>query len=209
MLGALNSLAQVALKIASPGVPDFYQGTELWDLSLVDPDNRRPVDFEIRAPAARQVDAILRRPVDERAAEISSLVSSWPDGRIKLLVTAAGLRLRREREALFLEGEYLPLVTESTVNAELIAFARVHDEDVVVVAAPRLIAPLVGADLALPLGGAGWKTSRLMLPPALAGRTFRHEITGAEIRPTSTGGQAWIFTGELFETVPVALARGV
>jgi (1->4)-alpha-D-glucan 1-alpha-D-glucosylmutase len=208
-LGALNSLAQVVLKIASPGVPDFYQGTEVWDLNLVDPDNRRPVNFEIRATLLAEVDAMLRRPVEERVSAIASLLNSWPDARIKLLVTAAGLRLRREHEALFMEGEYVPLVTEVTVNADIVAFARVHGEDAVIVAAPRLMAPLVGADLAPPLGGAGWKTSRVILPPALADRTFRHEITGAEIRPTSAGGQAWIFAGELFETVPVALAQAV
>jgi (1->4)-alpha-D-glucan 1-alpha-D-glucosylmutase len=208
-LGALNSLAQVLLKIASPGVPDFYQGSELWDLNLVDPDNRRLVNFDVRTGLLAEVDTILQLPVEARAAEISSLLGSWPDGRIKLLVTAAGLRLRRDREALFLEGEYLPLVTETTVNADVIAFARVRGDDVVMVAAPRLTAPLVAADLALPLGGAGWKTSRVMLPPALASRCFRHEITGAEIRPTSGAGQTWIFAGELFETLPVALVRAV
>jgi (1->4)-alpha-D-glucan 1-alpha-D-glucosylmutase len=208
-LGAMNSLAQLVLKLAAPGVPDFYQGTELWDLNLVDPDNRRPVDFETRTRLLADVNAILQQHGEERAAAIASVLVNWPDGRIKLLLTAAGLRLRRDNQVLFLEGEYVPLVTEATVNADLIAFARVLGNDVVMAVAPRLAAPLVGADLAFPLGGAGWKTSRVMLPPAFAGRTFRHEITGAEIRPTSAGGQTWIFAGQLFETVPVALARAV
>ncbi len=182
-VGAVNALAQAVLKIGSPGVSDFYQGTELWDLNLVDPDNRRPVNFAVRSTLLAEVDAILRLPVGARAPAIASLLEAWPDGRIKLLVTAAGLRLRRQREALFLEGEYLPLVTETTVNADLVAFARVHGDDVIIVSAPRLTAPLVGVDLALPLGGAAWKTSRVILPPPLDGRTFRHEITGAEIRP--------------------------
>ena len=214
LIGMVNSLAQVTLKLGSPGVPDFYQGTELWDLSLVDPDNRRPVDFERRARLLDEVDALLALDARGRAASISEWVRDWKDGRIKLLLTTVGLRLRRELPRVFSGGGYLPLDAEVTVPGGAVAFARsaprgTGGTDDVVFAAPRLCHALVGGRSAAPLGGDCWKTSRLMLPPALGDRTFRHELTGAEIRPTRAGDSAWIFLGEAFETVPVAILRAL
>jgi (1->4)-alpha-D-glucan 1-alpha-D-glucosylmutase len=208
-IGMVNSLAQVAIKIGAPGVPDFYQGTELWDFSLVDPDNRRPVDFALRERLLDEVETVLAQPSDVRIKAIASLLDNWTSGAIKLLVTTVGLMLRRSRPDLFLEGSYVPMATETTVDADVIAFARVHGDDAVLVVAPTLCAPLFSGDSALPIGGAAWKTSRVMLPTELADRTFRHEITGAEIRPVAAGSQAWIFVGQLFETVPVAIVSAV
>jgi (1->4)-alpha-D-glucan 1-alpha-D-glucosylmutase len=206
-VGMVNGLSQVAVKIGSPGVPDFYQGAELWDLSLVDPDNRRPVDFERRRQALEDVDRALALPLEERATAIAQMVATWPDGRIKLLLTAIGLRLRREHSDLFLAGRYLPLVTDVAVKGGLVAFARLLDDRVVIVVAPRLVAPLITNGHAAPLGGEAWKTSRIFLPPELAGLTYRHEVTGAEVKATSAGDGAWFFAGQLFETVPVAVLR--
>jgi (1->4)-alpha-D-glucan 1-alpha-D-glucosylmutase len=208
-VGMLNSLAQVAIKIGSPGVPDFYQGTDLWDLNLVDPDNRRPVDFDLRERLLGEVEQLLEKTGAERSAGVAALLTNWQSGIIKLLVTTGGLRLRRERPDLFLEGRYEPIDTETTVKAGLVAFARIHDGDAVVIAAPRLVAPLVPDPATLPLGGAAWKTSRIILPPQLAGRTFRHEITGAVVKPVTTETQAWIFVGQIFETVPIAILRAI
>ena len=201
-LGAVNSLAQVILKIGSPGVPDFYQGSEIWDFSLVDPDNRRPVDFALRERLLADVDAVL-----ERGTDTINLQEWIADGRLKLLVTAAGLRLRRRHRDLFLRGTYIPLATECTVPGECIAFARAHDGGgaAVVFAAPRLCAPLYSPERPLPLGGDTWKTSRLMLPAALQERTFRHVITGEQIRPTQASGSAWLFLGQVFDRVPVGM----
>ena len=204
-IGMMNSLSQVAVKLGSPGVPDVYQGTDLWDLSLVDPDNRRPVDFDRRHRQLDEIDRLLSAPVAERPAAIAEMLANWRDGRIKLLLTAAGLRLRREKPAVFLDGDYLPLDTDITVPGNAIAFARLHDGDGVLFVAPRLCARLLGGDLRPPLGES-WKTSRVLLPPPLAGRTFRHEITGAEIRPTIAGDQAWLFVGQIFEHVPVGIS---
>ena len=203
-LGMVNSLAQTTLKLGSPGVPDFYQGTELWDLSLVDPDNRRPVDFGLRERLLEDVDVILGSAGPERAAKLAEAVRSWQDGRVKLALTAAGLRLRRERPDVFQQGEYLPLETDVTVRAGIVAFARAHGDTAIVFAAPRLTAALTHGAGA-PLGADRWKTSRIMLPPALASRTFRDEITGAEARPTVAGAEAWLFAGQVFETVPVGI----
>jgi (1->4)-alpha-D-glucan 1-alpha-D-glucosylmutase len=206
-LGMVNSLAQTAIKVAVPGVPDFYQGTDLWDLSLVDPDNRRPVDFELRQRLLTELEPLFSTGVEERTARVASLLQAWPDGRIKLLVAAAGLRLRKALPELFLSGDYLPMDSEITVNAGVVAFARVRGDDAVLVVAPRLVTPLVTAHAPIPLGGDAWKTSRVMLPEALGGRTFRHAITGAEIRPVTAGSKSWIFVGQLFETAPVAILR--
>ena len=197
-LAITNSLAQVVLKAGSPGVPDFYQGTELWDLSLVDPDNRRPVDFERRATLLAEIDAA-------GPAAIPEMLRNWEDGRIKLFVTATALRLRRELPDVFAGGDYRPLKTEVTVNGQLVAFARTAGSDAVVVAAPRLCSRL-DCD-GPPLGADCWRTSRVMLPPALRDRTFRDVFTGTEIRPTITGGEAWIFAGQLFASLPVAILR--
>jgi (1->4)-alpha-D-glucan 1-alpha-D-glucosylmutase len=205
-IGMINSLSQVTVKLGSPGVPDFYQGTELWDLSLVDPDNRRPVDFTRRQAMLDDVDRVLALNTVGRPAAVGELLRNWPDGRIKLLLTAAGLRLRREKPELFLSGGYVPLDTDVTVDAGAIAFARVHGDDAAIFVAPRLVARLVGQDLEPPLHEA-WKTSRVLIPRELGGRTFRHEITGAEIRPASTADQTWLFVGQIFEHVPVGILR--
>jgi (1->4)-alpha-D-glucan 1-alpha-D-glucosylmutase len=207
-IGVLNSLSQVALKLGSPGIPDVYQGADLWDLSLVDPDNRRLVDFALRQGLLDDVDRVLALAPPERWPAIAGMLEHWRDSRIKLLITAAGLRLRREKPELFLSGDYLPLETDVTVRGDAIAFARVHGGDGALFVLPRLSARLIGEDLRLPLGDA-WKTSRVLIPHQLVGRTFHHAITGVEIRPTSTADQTWLFFGQVFEHVPVGILRVV
>jgi (1->4)-alpha-D-glucan 1-alpha-D-glucosylmutase len=207
-IGMVNSLSQVVVKIGSPGVPDFYQGSELWDLSLVDPDNRRPVDFDRRRALLDDVDRVLGLCPAQRLAPLAEMLRGWVDGRIKLLTTTAGLRLRRNDPELFLAGAYLPLETEVTVDGDTIAFARIRDERGMLFIAPRLCARLFTEDLHPPLGAA-WKTSRVLLPPELAARTFRHELTGAAIHPTTTADQSWLFLGQIFEHVPVGILTAV
>lgn len=216
-LGVVNSLAQVTLKIGSPGVPDFYQGTDLWDLTLVDPDNRRPVDFAHRARLLDDVLRVLDGDVAARGPVLAEMLQNWPDGRIKLFATAAGLRLRAKMPHVLLGGTYLPLATELTVPAGVVAFARLPPaadgadapQEAALFIAPRLCAAIVLADRPMPLGGECWKTSRVMLPPGLRDRIFRHEITGADIRPTVTADSAWIFLGDVFQTVPIGMLRAV
>ena len=211
LLGMINSLAQVTLKIGSPGVPDFYQGTDLWDLSLVDPDNRRAVDFNRRVCALNEVDSLLASDPNTRAERLRGWLETWGDGRVKLLVTAAGMRLRRELPEVFLGGRYIPVPTEISVPAGAVAFARTAPDDAsgVLFAAPRLCARLITPALSLPVGGECWKTSRMMLPPELRDREFRDEITGAHVRPTRAGENAWIFLGEAFRTLPIAILRAL
>ena len=119
--GMLNSLSQTLLKIASPGVPDFYQGTELWDFSLVDPDNRRPVDFGKRI---KLLEELKQREQENRPALIQELLNRWVDGKIKLYMTHKGLSFRRSHKSLFEEGNYIPIDAFGGAKDHVCAFAR-------------------------------------------------------------------------------------
>jgi (1->4)-alpha-D-glucan 1-alpha-D-glucosylmutase len=138
-IGMHDSLAQLVLKIASPGVPDLYQGTELWDLSLVDPDNRRPVDFATRRRILQEI-AADDRP---RAQVARELYESWEDGRIKLFLTQAALHARRENPDLFVGGAYNPLEPTGPRAANVMAFSRTSHGRTAMVVVPRLVAGLL------------------------------------------------------------------
>lgn len=173
LAGAINSLAQLAVKLCAPGVPDIYQGTELWDYSLVDPDNRRPVDFAACAAA------LTRSEREEPAA----LLADWRSGAAKTRLLAAGLRLRAERPSLFASGDYRPLGVEGAERDRICAFARTAPGGgAAIVVAPRLVLPLLDVDgeTDLPLvPAAAWKDTALVLPAGLAG-TLRDVVTGRE-----------------------------
>lgn len=130
LLGALNSLSQLTLKATLPGVPDFYQGTEFWDFSLVDPDNRRPVDFAARA---RALDA-LKQP------DWQQLTKDWPSGLVKLAWTRHLLKLRTELAEIFTKGDYAPLPVHGPHCHHFIAYARRHGRNAAVVVVPRCFA---------------------------------------------------------------------
>jgi (1->4)-alpha-D-glucan 1-alpha-D-glucosylmutase len=130
LLGALNSLSQITLKATMPGVPDFYQGTEFWDLSLVDPDNRRPVDFAKRAAALASMET----------PDWDNLKQHWPDGHIKLAWTRHLLKLRNELADVFAHGDYHPLEVRGPHHDHVIAFARRRGRDAVVTAVTRSFA---------------------------------------------------------------------
>jgi (1->4)-alpha-D-glucan 1-alpha-D-glucosylmutase len=130
LLGALNSLSQITLKATMPGVPDFYQGTEFWDLSLVDPDNRRPVDFAERATVLASVEN----------PDWKSLAQHWPDGHIKLAWTRHLLKLRSELADVFVHGDYRPLQVSGPHSNHVIAFARRHGRDAVIIAVAKSFA---------------------------------------------------------------------
>ncbi len=177
-LGALSSLARTVLKIASPGVADFYQGTELWDLSLVDPDNRRPVDYAARRRRMDSLEPLLSGRADARAG-ILDLLKNWEDGGIKLFVTAQALRCRRDRADLFLSGSYDPIELEGTGAEGFIAFRRLFAGQEAVVVVPRLHGrPLWRKGLA----AAGTLGRKIFLTPPTAGFAGLTDIfTGAEL----------------------------
>jgi (1->4)-alpha-D-glucan 1-alpha-D-glucosylmutase len=205
-VGLVNALSQVVLKIASPGVPDLYQGTELWDLNLVDPDNRRPIDFALRACRLDRVQRILALDGDARAAQAASLLKHWQDGTIKMLLTAAALQTRGAMPDVFLDGAYLALDTDTAaVPARVIAFARMSANGGAAIAiAPHLVARFVNGDRP-PAIGEMWKTSRVLLPKGLASLTYRDVFTGAELKPVMANDSAWLFVGQALRTLPVSL----
>ncbi len=191
--GALNSLAQLLLKITSPGVPDFYRGQELWDFSLVDPDNRRPVDFSRRL---RLMDELEREP-----PPVYDLLGSWKDGRIKMYVTKQGLKFRREHRRLFEEGAYLPLATDGANKKDVCAFARRHGEDWAVVIVPRFFQKLGLAAGYRPLAET-WLDGRVLLPPE-APQAWMNVIGTSHVNVE--GGS--IALADIFREVPLALLR--
>jgi (1->4)-alpha-D-glucan 1-alpha-D-glucosylmutase len=176
----------VVLKLVSPGVPDLYQGSELWDLSLVDPDNRRPVGSAQRRVLLDQLAPLVERPGAPAAGapRLSHLLRDWPDARIKLLLTAAGLRLRRRHLALFLDGDYRPLTPSGRAAGHLVALARVHGPLAVLAVVTRRPATLVGWDHRerVPLGPAAWAETAVLLPPDLAARSWHNVLTGEILR---------------------------
>ena len=206
-IGVVNSLAQTVLKFASPGIPDVYQGCERWNLSLVDPDNRRPIAFEANRRMLEQVDGVLASSDEERIGAVRHMLDHWQDGRIKLCLTAAALRLRRAHPETFLAGDYVPLEIDLSVQAGLVAFARVPREGPAVIAiAPRLAARLISTESepTWPLGSA-WQTSRVLLPGELRGRHFVDVVTGRDVPVTQTDQGSWIFVGEALHACPASL----
>ncbi len=201
LAGVWNSLVQVVLKVASPGVPDFFQGTELWNLTLVDPDNRRPVDFAAIEALAASVDAAVR---EDRARAIEEMVSRPGDGRIKLHVTREALRLRGRRRALFETGDYVPLAASGARGEHVVAFARATADDAVIAATGRWFLRLAPAGQHL-RGREPWGDLAIDLPPELARGRFRDAFSGRVIAPTARGDASVLMVADLFETLPVAL----
>jgi (1->4)-alpha-D-glucan 1-alpha-D-glucosylmutase len=198
VFGALNSLAQVVLKATSPGVPDFYQGSELWDLSLVDPDNRRPVDYAVRSAA---LDALLQQAeVEGPKAVCQDVMWTLADGRIKLWATRCALMLRAGMPELFRRGEYLPLQAEGGYAENVIAFARRRGDECVLAAVPRFAGTLMRHRPELPLGRA-WGDAKLIAEP-FAGRRLVNVFTGEDLVVPEDGA---VRLAQLFANFPVAI----
>jgi (1->4)-alpha-D-glucan 1-alpha-D-glucosylmutase len=176
--GYFNSLAQLLLKLTSPGVSDLYQGCELWSYVLVDPDNRQPVDYELRKRLLAELRAREEQAGGDLLPLASELVGSLADGRVKLYVTSRGLRFRRAHGLLFLDGNYEPLEAEGEQAAHVCAFRRSLGEEAVVAAVPRLVVGLTGGSERPPLGAEVWSATQLVLPPEDAGRSYRNLFTG-------------------------------
>ena len=182
-LGFLNSLSMMAVKYTSPGVPDCYQGNETWDFSLVDPDNRRPVDYDRRSSMLSQLERLGEHPQESAVSEIFHRL---PDGRAKLYVTWRLLQLRRAREDLFREGGYTALRVTGEKSRHAIAFARRRGREASITVVPRLMAGLEQQPGALPCG-AIWDDARVELPFLEEGEVLRDAITGRELRVAHGG----------------------
>jgi (1->4)-alpha-D-glucan 1-alpha-D-glucosylmutase len=165
-LGMLVSLSQALVKVASPGVPDYYQGTELMDFSLVDPDNRRPVDYRLR-----------RKLLDEAESDPARLLADLADGRAKLHIVRRGLAVRRSHASLFHGGRYVAIHADAGREENILAFALQRGAAALIAVAPRLFARLAGDEAAAPVGERVWGEAALLVPRELHGE-YRDAMTG-------------------------------
>jgi (1->4)-alpha-D-glucan 1-alpha-D-glucosylmutase len=195
--GAFNALSQVLIKIAAPGVPDFYQGMEIWDFSMVDPDNRRPVDYPTRIALWEE----LRRSETENQTKLlRQMVSGWRDGRIKLFLTDKALDFRRAHAEVFLDGDYLPLEVTGSKHDNVIAFCRRRGDKWALAIAPRWTTQLTSGSRP-PLGEKVWLDTAICLPEG-APSSWRIVLTGA---PAEGGGGGKLYLRDILRQFPVAL----
>ncbi|HSB07377.1 MAG TPA: malto-oligosyltrehalose synthase [Thermodesulfobacteriota bacterium] len=207
--GMFNSLSQTLLKIASPGIPDFYQGTEIWDFSLVDPDNRRPVNYSIRQKMLWQLKKKIARAGSELWSFLRELLQNWRDGSIKLYMTFKALNHRKEHHHLFVEGLYLPVMSEGDLRDHVCAFARRRGERVVLVVVPRFLTHLIrGAD-EMPLGTQVWGDSRIVIPEEIPGDKFRNIFTNEVIEAETEEGGKVLNLSKVFANFPVAMIEKI
>jgi (1->4)-alpha-D-glucan 1-alpha-D-glucosylmutase len=205
--GIFNSLSQALLKIASPGVPDFYQGTEIWNLSLVDPDNRRPVDYSMRI---RMLEELKKRESEISLSELArDLIANRDNGMIKLYLIYKALNYRREKREIFEKGEYLTIEVMGEKANNVCAFARRLGNSTVLVIAPRLFAGLMQQKEDLPFGKEVWKNSSIIVPFDVPGVRYRNIFTGETLTAVMHEGATVLYLSEIISDFPVALMERI
>ncbi len=197
--GVYNSLAQTMLKLTAPGVPDIYQGQEMFDYSLVDPDNRRPVDYQLRQYLLREMQNYSGSP-----SELARTLSNSSDNRSKLFVTYNVLNYRRDHADLFRHGTYTALTATGDASDHIVAFARAHGDERMIVVVPRLLAKKFG-ELTLPIGKQAWGDAVLELPASLANGRYRNVLTGEMVELVERDGSSGLALAQVFANFPVAL----
>jgi (1->4)-alpha-D-glucan 1-alpha-D-glucosylmutase len=205
--GMVNSLAQTLLKVASPGIPDFYQGSELWDLTLVDPDNRRPVDFGARQRLLDSIRPLVDAPGADPAALCDEMLEGWPDGRIKLYVIHRALGLRRVDPDLFVAGEYRSLAPAGERADHVVAFARMAARRATVAIAPRLSARLTSFGGPPPVGRQAWGDTWLSLGGRDLAGSYRDVFTGRRLVTGEGGAAPSLPLATVLERFPLALLQ--
>jgi (1->4)-alpha-D-glucan 1-alpha-D-glucosylmutase len=193
--GMINGLSQTLLKIASPGVADFYQGSELWDLRLVDPDNRGQIDFGRRAAALNNI-----RTAEAASVEgtLRDLVAHWQDGRIKMHLIWKALSFRRSHADLFHEAEFVPLQTAGCHAANVIAFLRKNARGSVLAAIPRWLSQIRRNNQQF-----DWCDTRLILP-AGSPMEWTNLLATPSVAAQNREGETWVSANDLFRDLPVA-----
>ncbi|MBA3965612.1 MAG: malto-oligosyltrehalose synthase, partial [Nitrospirales bacterium] len=201
--GIYNSLSQVLIKILAPGVPDFYQGTELWDFSLVDPDNRQPVDYLLREQRLSELQHLQQNtaPLDV----VHTLLQDAENGLIKMYLTTTALHLRKSHPHLFLEGLYLPLEVKGEQAHHVCGFLRQHHSHFCMIIFPRLLTNLIPDQTISPLGESVWGQTSVSLPPEFATHSFRNILTQEIVTPQNGLGMVGLSLGTLFQHFPFAL----
>ena len=205
--GIFNSLSQALLKITSPGIPDFYQGNELWDLSLVDPDNRRHVDFAVRTTLLNE---LIRQEAMAGTLETArEVVATRHDGRIKLHLTCKALNFRRAHRTLFEAGSYAPLTVEGSSWEHVCVFERSERDSSILVVVPRLCSSLIGDHDGLPLGTEVWRDTRIVLSSGCAASRFRNLFTGEMVASDQQKESFGLMVSDVLTDYPVALLERV
>ena len=201
--GAWNSLTLLLLKMGGPGVPDIYQGCEGWNLSLVDPDNRRPVDH---LALAAQLDAVVRAWPEGASTEgLREMQASLQDGRLKLYLTWRALSLRQRWEGVFTHGEYLPLAVDGEARRHVVAFARRHGGQTAIVVVSRLLFTLCHGDESVLADGRVWGDTTLVLPPGAPDAW--QDMLGGRVAAVATGtdGPPRLNITDVFHSLPMAV----
>jgi (1->4)-alpha-D-glucan 1-alpha-D-glucosylmutase len=194
--GVINSLAQTVLKLTSPGVPDVYQGQELFNFTLVDPDNRRPVDFSAAEKYLAELEPC--KPSPELCRE---LLEHWTDGRLKLWTTHRGLCVRSKASELFRHGDYAAVKTEGERREHVVAFVRRFQQAAALIAVPRLSFTMLNGEPRL-AKAEDWGTTRLRLPQEFSGRELRNAFSGERVTVQNNGE---LLCSEVFASFPVAV----
>jgi (1->4)-alpha-D-glucan 1-alpha-D-glucosylmutase len=202
--GLLNGLTHTLLKLTVPGIPDIYQGNELWAFNLVDPDNRRPVDYPRLAAALDELAAKVAQEPD-RSDLLRDLLAHREDGRAKLYVTWQALNLRRRHAALFRDGDYLPLACTGDLADHLCAFARRHRDEEALVIAPRWLASLTDDPATRWPDGERWGDTWIELPSESRDASYADALSGAQIRPRLVDGEPRLEARSLLGRFPGAL----
>ncbi len=192
--GATNSISALLLKCVAPGVPDFYQGSELWDFSLVDPDNRRPVDYALRT------EILDRHRSETGKPQVNALLRNWQNGEIKLFVTSRTLAIRNAMPSVFRYGSYEPLLSSGSCGESVVSLIRRTDHQAVLAVVPRLVTRLSRPGR-FPIGAEIWKDTFITLPTA-APREWTNAFTGETVSVRESGQ---VPLASLLRTFPLAL----
>ncbi len=200
--GMYNALTQLVLKIAAPGIPDFYQGTELWDFSLVDPDNRRTVDYSHRQELLTQLETEEQEPPEDF---FRMLLRNYSDGRIKLYTMRTLLRFRCQHPDLFQNGEYQPLETLGEKRQHLCAFQRTWEGQTIVVVVPRLLHHVIPNSEELAIGDSVWGDSMIVFPENTPGAQFRNILTKETLSTEPFEESQTLPAARIFNQLPIAM----
>ena len=201
-IGLWNSLSQTLLKLTCPGVPDIYQGNDLWDFSLVDPDNRRPVDYERRRQTFQR---ICRLSGETDLASTAELMETPEDGRLKLYVIWKTLCLRKEFPELFRIGDYVPLEVRGAKANHAVAFIRKFESTSLIVIVPRLVSGLLNGSERPPSGPEVWNDTRIQLPACVCNRSYRNIFTSETLSVEKTETGSAIYLSNALVSFPLAL----
>jgi (1->4)-alpha-D-glucan 1-alpha-D-glucosylmutase len=207
--GLYNSLGQLLLKMTAPGIPDLYQGTELWSFHLVDPDNRGPVDYRLRSALLEELRTAWNRLGPDRAEFARDLFEQAYDGRVKMYTIMAALDYRRLHPELFQQGEYLPLECGGSKKQHICAFARIFEHEALVTIVPRLVATLNPDSKHPPIGPSVWEDGWIVMPPWPTLSEFRHLLTGEIISAESMNGRRVLSLAKILNHVPIALLERI